>query len=226
MLLTIVSATPFEIAPITKYLKERFDGIDLGLFQKDKLTIRTIITGVGMPLTAFQLGLYLAKEQPDLLINAGVAGAFKKDIALGAVVNIISDRFGDLGVEEADGTFTDVHEMGLIQQDDVPFKKGVLHNIGDPNTTFLPQVSGVTINKVHGSENSIKQFLKKYPVDIESMESAAVFLACLQSNIDFLAIRSISNYVERRNRAAWKLDLAIENLNEVLKQIIESLLQK
>ncbi|MFT5383730.1 MAG: futalosine hydrolase [Saprospiraceae bacterium] len=226
MLLTIVSATPFEIAPTTLFLKENFEGLDIGLFQKNKVTIRTIITGVGMPLTAFQLGLYLSQEQPDLLINAGIAGAFNKDLALGAVVNITSDRFGDLGVEEADGTFTDVHEMGLIQADDKPFENGILSNTPTSATDFLPKVSGLTINKVHGYQPSIDQLIKKYQVDVETMEGAAVFLACLQSKVDFLAIRSISNYVESRNRDAWEIALAIENLNEVLKQIIGSFIQE
>jgi len=225
MLLTIVSATPFEIAPTLQYLQDNFEGKDIGIFQKDKLIVRTIITGVGMPLTALQLGLYLAKEQPDLLINAGVAGAFKKDLALGDVVNIVSDCFGDLGVEEADGSFTDLHKMGLINPDDAPFEKGILNNKNGDGFSFLPKATGVTINKVHGFTPSISAFEKQYKVDVETMEGAAVFLACLQTEVNFLAIRSISNYVESRNRSAWKLDLAIDNLNTTLKQIIEGFAQ-
>lgn len=226
MLLTIISATPFEIAPTTLFLKEDFEGIGIDLYQKGGLTIRIIITGVGMPLTAFQLGLYLSKEQPDLLINAGIAGAFNENVALGDVVNVISDRFGDLGVEEADGAFTDVHELELIKPDDQPFKNGILQNPATTITDFLPKATGITVNKVHGYEPSIQKLIKKYQVDVETMESAAIFLACLQCEVDFLAIRGISNYVVSRNRESWKIGLAIENLNEVLKQIIESFEQE
>ncbi len=221
MLLTIVSATSFEIAPLIEYLKEHFDGLDIGLYKKDKLRVRTIITGVGMPLTAFQLGLYLSQEQPDLLINAGVAGAYNRTLELGTVVNIISDQFGDLGVQEADGNFTDIHQLGLIDPNDKPFENGVLNN--KPDTfSFLTQVKGITVNTVNGFEPAIEAITKKYNVDVETMESAAVFLACLQAKVDFLAIRAISNYVEKRNRAAWKLDLAIKQLNEVLIQMLGS----
>lgn len=222
MLITIVSATPFEIAPSVQFLKEHFDGKDIGFFEKEDLMIRTLVTGVGLPLTALQLGLYLGKEQPDLLINAGVAGAFHKTFSLGSVVNVVSDRFGDLGVEEADGSFTDIHELGLIDRNDKPFEDGILKNINSEGFGFLPKVSGITINKVHGNVNSINSFKAKYPVDVETMEGAAVFLACLQTGTNFLQIRSISNYVESRNRDAWKLDLAIENLNTVLIEIIKS----
>jgi len=225
MLLTVVAATPFEIAPLSTYLAEHFEEKDHGLFEKGSLQVRVLITGVGMPLTAFQLGLYLAKEQPDVLINAGVAGAFDRKLELGAVVHVTSDRFGDIGVEEADGTFTDIHEMGLIRPDDFPFKQGVLHNMSTKAFQFLPAVSGITINKVHGYVPSIQAFEKKYAIDVETMEGAAVFLACLQAKVNFLAIRSISNYVEKRDRSTWKLDLAITQLNKVLIEVLEGFLK-
>ncbi len=225
MLVTIVAATPFEVDPIVEYLKREFEEKEAHLYRKNHLLLRVLITGVGIPLTALQLGLYLAKEQPDLLINAGIAGAINKKLALGAVVNVASDAFGDLGVEEADGRFTDIHQLGLINPDEAPFESGRLYNEGINDFSFLEKVSGVTVNKVHGYAPSITSFIKKYPCDIETMESAAVFLACLQTGTNFLALRSISNYVESRNRENWEIALAIKNLNEVLKEILD-LLQK
>jgi len=99
-------------------------------------------------------------------------------------------------VEEADGSFTDLHKMGLINPDDAPFEKGILKNKNGNGFSFLPQATGITINKVHGHAPSIAAFEKQYQVDVETMEGAAVFLACLQTEVNFLAIRSISNYVE------------------------------
>ena len=37
----------------------------------------------------------------------------------------------------------------------------------------------------------------------------------------FAEIRAVSNVVEKRNRAAWKLDEAIGNLNAVALRIID-----
>jgi len=42
--------------------------------------------------------------------------------------------------------------------------------------------------------------------------------------INFLQIRSISNYVEPRNKDNWDLPLAISNLNNTLIELITSLL--
>ena len=56
------------------------------------------------------------------------------------------------------------------------------------------------------------------------MEGAAFFYVCLVKNIKFIQIRSVSNFVEERNKKAWKIPLAIENLNKELKNIINNLI--
>ncbi len=222
MFITIVSATPFEIDPLFLYLKEHFTEKGQFLFEKDELTVQVLITGVGTPFTAFTLGYYLSKHQPDLAINAGIAGAFNLNFKIGDVVNIVSERFGDLGVEMADGTFTDVHELGLINPNEAPFQKGVLNNPKAIEQQFLPPANGLTVNKVHGCSSSIKSIKSKYKADVESMEGAAFFMACLMTKVDFLEIRAISNYVEPRNKENWNITLAIENLNKVLIEMIKA----
>ncbi len=226
MLITIVSATPFEIQPTIDYLTEKGKVESPNLYVLEECKIRILITGVGMTLTALQLGLYLAKEQPNLLINAGVAGAFSKEVSLGDVVHVVSERFGDLGAEDKDGSFIDIHEMGLIKSNDAPFEEGVLLNKQADKFDFLPKVRGITINTVHGQSDSITAFKAKYTVDVETMEGVAFFLAALQTNTPFLAIRSISNYVEARNRDAWELGLAITKLNETLIGFINNFIDK
>ena len=221
MFITIVSATPFEIEPLLSYLKDNFEEKENLLFKKEKLTIQILVTGVGIPLTAFNLGSYFTKQEPDLAINAGVAGAFNSNYKIGDVLNVVSERFGDLGVEEADGSFTDVHELGLINPDEFPFENGVLFNPKGADYKFLDSANGLTVNKVHGNESSIGLISTKYSVDLESMEGAAFYLACLMANVDFFKVRSISNYVEPRNNENWNLPLAIENLNEVLIEMIK-----
>ncbi len=218
----IVSATPFEIAPLREYLTKNFENLEDNLFQKGNLMVALLVTGVGLTHTAFVLGRVLLPGSTALAINAGVAGAFNRQLELGQVVNVVSERFGDLGVEEADGSFTDIHQLGLISPDEAPFQFGVLHNPA-AESDFLPTVHGLTVNKVHGYSPHIEAIHKKYNSDVETMEGAAFFLACLYSGIPFFEIRAISNYVETRNRDNWRLDLAIQNLNQVLQQMIEEL---
>jgi futalosine hydrolase len=52
------------------------------------------------------------------------------------------------------------------------------------------------------------------------MEGAAVFYACEQEGMPCAQIRAISNYVERRNKASWQVDLALKNLNDWLQKFL------
>jgi futalosine hydrolase len=58
---------------------------------------------------------------------------------------------------------------------------------------------------------------------VESMEGAAFMYACLIHDVPFAQVRAVSNVVERRNRATWKMDEAIRNLGVAAVQILNSL---
>jgi len=224
MNLLIVSATRFEIAPLLAYLREHLIEFETDRFQQGDLQITIAVTGVGLTLTAYAMGRLLSQGSYNLAINVGIAGAFNQNLSLGDVVQVTSQQFGDLGAEEADGSFLSIHQMGLIEANQLPFQNGKLINESAMQSSFLPGVSSISVNKVHGYSPHIEQTRKQFPVDIESMEGAAFSYACLVEKQSFLEIRAISNYVEARNRANWKIDLAIEKLNEVLKQMIGSLM--
>lgn len=216
MYILLVAATPFEIAPTYAWLENQYTQTSEGVFEKGQNQVELLVTGVGMMATAFQLGSSFTRKQPNWAINAGIAGAFDAKLNLGDVVQVVGERFGDLGVEEADGRFTDLAEMGFEQQSWLPNPY--------PPIPSLPICQGLTVNKVHGTEESIQKIRAKYPeAQIESMEGAAFFHACLEAKVPFAALRSISNRVEPRNRDAWDLPLAINNLNGVLMGILESI---
>lgn len=217
----LVSATPFVIAPLLQHLQEKFIEYEPAHFHRGELKIALLITGVGLPLASFAMGKILALKQYDLAIQAGIAGAYHQNLQLGDVIEITSDYFGDLGVEEANGDFTSVFNMNLIDQNQPPFINAELLNPQPSN--FLPRAKGLTVNKVHGYQPSIDAIQRHHPADVETMESAAFFYACLVENQPFLALRAISNYVEPRNRANWNIPLAIENLNHVLIEMMNNL---
>ncbi len=224
MKVLLVAATPFEIAPVQARLREQFDEETTYQFTRGNLTIDVLITGVGLPLAAFALGTALAHQRYDLALQAGVAGAIDRQLTLGSVVRVVSERFADLGVEEADGRFTSVHDLGLIDPDAAPFRDGRLWQPNAAEASFLPSAQGISVNRVHGYGPSIEQLQARYPdAQLESMEGAAFFYACLMHEQPMLQIRAVSNYVEPRDREAWQLREAIANLNHVLLEMLEVL---
>jgi futalosine hydrolase len=55
------------------------------------------------------------------------------------------------------------------------------------------------------------------------MEGAAFFYACREAGVPCLQIRAVSNYVEKRNRDAWQIGLAVKNLNTFAVELLERL---
>ncbi len=224
MHLLLVAATPFEIAPTLLFLEKHFTQNEDHLFEKAGLYITPLVTGVGSIATAWRLGQFLAVRNTDWVLNAGIAGALDRSLHLGDVVQVTAEQFGDLGIEMADGRFSDLFHSGLCDPNTPPFINGILYNPAAGQAGFLPSVNGLTVNRVHGYEKSIEASRAAFPMaQVESMEGAAIFYGCLLASIPFVEIRSISNYVESRNRENWQLAPAIDNLNRILMEIIEGL---
>ncbi|UKJ08197.1 futalosine hydrolase [Solitalea lacus] len=203
MKLLVVAATQAEIQP----------------FLDTKADCDVLITGIGMVATAYQLTKKLLSNRYELVINAGIAGSFDRSLALGSVVQVASDCFPELGAEDGD-QFIDLFSLGFVDENETPFSNKKL--INPFQIEGLQVVSGITVNKVHGNEASITAIQQRFATQSESMEGAAVLYVCLTEQVKCLQLRSISNYVERRNRNAWNIPLAISNLNQALITIVNS----
>lgn len=223
MNILIVSATSFEIAPFIKYLEEKAEKASFFDFKLNGHTIYPLVTGVGALNTAFGMARYKGLEEADIAINVGVAGAYYPSLKKGEVVEILTDRFADLGIEEADGSFTDVFDLGLTKAEQYPYTRGWIRNTKNKYKTKLKPVIGLTVNKVHGTTESIDKIKSKYDADVESMEGAGFLYACRMAEINCNQIRAISNHVEPRNKNNWKIELAIDNLNKELIRFITEL---
>ena len=169
-----------------------------------------LISGVGMVNTAINLTKELLKNDYDLVINMGVAGSFSEDISLGEVVEVIDERFSEIGFEDGN-RFKEFTGLNICNSYKVEGK------------TNLKKVKSITVNTVHGNENSIQEIVKRLNPDVESMEGAAVFQVCENFGVSCVQIRSISNKVEVRNKENWNLNLAIFNLNKEVEKYIDSL---
>ena len=198
---------------------------ELAQLDLEKISATVLITGVGMVATTFHLTEHLSKNKYDLILNVGIAGSFSNEIQIGETVNIVQDCFGDFGAED-DENFIDVFEIGLEEKNESLFENGVITFVDSAKfkcIDALRKVKGITVNKVHGNEKSIARIKSKYNPDIETMEGAAVFYVCKLKNIPCIQIRSISNFIEKRNRANWDIKGAVKNLNSFIQAFIDEL---
>jgi futalosine hydrolase len=217
MHILLVAATENEIAPILKelsFLQEVNPNLRNYLFQS--LNVDVLVTGVGMTSTAFHLGKTLGRGY-DFALNAGLAGSFNRNLALGDVVQVIEDCFSELGAEDG-MDFIPVTALNLSADNLVQN-----HNSSpNPVLAAMPGVNGITVNTVHGDERSIERACNRFHPIVETMEGAAFLFACLFENIPCAQVRSVSNYVERRNREAWNIPLALSKLNASILEILNA----
>lgn len=219
MKILIVAATPNELEHIQLKLEKLNTEHDIILFA----------TGVGMIATTFELTNIFRSEPIDLAINVGIAGAFNKTIELGEVVEVVQDEFSEELVE--DGIeFRTYDEIGLRSNNEAPFSNGKLYNSFkfvqrslDSSPLGLKEANAITVNTVHGNDFSIKRIKDRLNPDVETMEGAAFFYVCNKMEIPTIQLRAISNYVEKRNREKWEVELALRNLAEEVINVIDKL---
>jgi futalosine hydrolase len=221
MNILLLSATPFEIEQTLTYLNEHWEKKSEDSWIANQCRIEILISGVGGFNTMFSLMHRLKKSTYSLVIQAGIGGSYEKNKPLGNVYYIKSERFGDVGIENQDGSFTSIFETNLMDMNAYPFLKGVLINPDAEQVTFLPLAHGITLNTVTGTNVRANKLKNHFPeVEIESMEGAPFFFVCLKERLPFMSIRSISNYVEDRNKEQWKINEAIISLNKTLQDLL------
>jgi len=213
MRVLLVVATEAEIAPFAAML-EKFN-------PPAPYTLEIIVTGVGIPATILKLSQHLAVNRYDFILNVGIGGAISEALKIPSLVWVVRDEFYEWGAEDH-GEIISVFELGLIGKNDFPFRDGGVIGSDLPSfvkSSAIPELNGITVMRVHGNADSITR-LRRYRPDasLESMEGAAVMYTASSFSIPCLQLRAISNRVEPRNRAAWKINEAIELLNNQLMQ--------
>lgn len=201
MKILLVAATRAEIALLITHF---------GLPEQDFVRTKdfdVLITGVGMTATAYAMAKHMSGHY-KLILNLGIAGSFNKLTPLSTVVNVVSDEFAELGAENGDA-FLSIDELGFGTAKYIA-RNNLLHS----EVERLPKVHGITVNRVHGNKESIDRMVKQCNPDIESMEGAAVIYCCEKEALPCLQVRSISNYVEPRNKSNWQIGPAIKSLND------------
>lgn len=182
-----------------------------------------IVTGVGMTATAFELACRFSKKKYHAAINLGICGSFNRQLQIGETVIVREDIFSELGAE-SDNQFLPLHELKLGAKKDtilVPEKQISLLALKK-----YKSVKAITVNTVHGNELSIAKVISRFKPDVESMEGAAFFFACNRFKIPCLQLRSVSNYMEKRNVKNWNIPLALRLLNEAAIELIGNLQER
>jgi futalosine hydrolase len=173
---------------------------------------RVVVAPVGAGPAAAAAGTarLLALDPCDAVISAGIAGGFPGRAGVGATVIGRRSIAADLGAESADG-FLPIDELGF----------GTATVDADPElvkalTTALPDaVLGdvLALATVTGTAATAARLAAAHPEAVaEAMEGHGVATAAAQAGVPFAELRTISNPIGPRDRAAWRLAEALTAL--------------
>ncbi|MFL5808576.1 MAG: futalosine hydrolase [Flavisolibacter sp.] len=213
MHLLLCAATPFEIQPITDFIK-----------RESLANVEVLITGIGLMAATYSITEAVLRKRPQFILQAGVAGSLDESLPLTKIVLVENEIAGDVGVVQQ-GRFHSIFDLGLLGKNDSPWKEGKLSN----NVTALKEVGltivdGVTVNEISTDEDRINYY-RKLGARIESMEGAALHYVALQEKIPFLQIRSLSNFAGERDKGKWMMKEAINSLNIEMERVLTKFLR-
>jgi futalosine hydrolase len=225
MRILLVSATAMEVAPAVASLGRAVArGPRLSGYSYRSHDIDLLVCGVGMVAAAAWTARVLSAGSYHVALNFGVCGSFDSAFPPGAVVNVVQDRIAELGAEDGD-SFLAFDALGL-PDDQLPGPRMPCVHAAPPECAglgSLPAVTGITVNTVHGNQRSIDAVIDRFRPQVETMEGAGFMYACAIHDLRFAQVRAVSNAVQRRNRAAWKLEVAVEALAPAVLRILETL---
>lgn len=179
------------------------DGEAAGLHEAHQADVEVVTGGVGMAETSATLSRIQHEEKTDLIILAGIAGAYPGSrLAPGDCVVVGSETVADLGANRG-GKFTALYGKTY----ESPLACGI---------KSLPVVGGNTVN------TAATTGLSANGATVENMEGAAFFAFCQAAEIPFLEVRAISNMTDDE-RAVWKIEAAVESLGRGVMEVINEL---
>jgi futalosine hydrolase len=213
MAILLCAATQAELQPTLDWLQQ----------QNGQHKIEVLLTDVGLLNATYHI-TKASFSKPHIMIQAGVAGCFDTSIPLGTTAVVLRETIGDMGVLQ-NSTFTSAFGMGLLKPNEQPWTGEKLEN---GHTDLIKQaelvlVDAVTVNEISTNDDRISYYKNGLGATIETMEGAALHYVGLKENIQFLQLRSFSNYVGERDKGKWQLNEAVRNVNIVLQELLAKL---
>ncbi len=210
---------------VTSVAPER-DAVLRGLQQHPQFDV--IIGGVGVASAAARTARALTLANSShyrLVICAGIGGGFPEQAEIGSLVVASDIIAADLGAETPEG-FISLDELGFGSTRIPVDAELVARATAALQAANLPARSGpvLTVATVTGSAATAAHMAVRIPgAAVEAMEGYGVATAAHEFGLPVLELRSISNAVGPRDRAAWRIQEALESLEAASAVLTEVL---
>ncbi|NVN89992.1 MAG: futalosine hydrolase [Desulfuromonadales bacterium] len=232
----IIAAVPQETKLLEQALRNiahvTTPGFTTAMGALGTLPVVICVAGVGKINAAAATATLIERHQPQLVINAGCAGAYPGNgLAIGDLAVASVEILGDEGVITSNG-WMDLQEMNLPYLtkgsqryfNEIPLSRHAAQkamHLADYLGVGLTRGRFVTVSSCSGSLLQGEELAQRCNAIAENMEGAAVALVCLRYGVDCLEIRGISNLVEERNMGNWNIPRAVEAAQRFVLKYLE-----
>lgn len=184
-------------------------------FWQPRPHVEVLFTGIGPVESACAVSRALAQGPVDLIVNAGLAGAFAGVADVGDAV-VVGDDMLELGLET--GQSITLPEGSRIV-DRASSDLALVDRLAERG---FPVVRGITVSRVTATDATAGR-LQAYGVGSESMEGFAVLRAAEVAGVPAIQVRGISNIVGDRARSRWDFRAGVAATQRVLDTLFSLL---
>lgn len=157
--------------------------------------VELLVTGVGPVEAASAVSRALAQSRYDLVVSAGIGGAFEGAAGVGDSV-VVSEELLELDIETG-------MPITLPPPARIVDRAGSDLQLVDRLVELgFPSVRGITVPRVTATDRTAAR-LARFGVGVESMEGFAVLRAAEIAAVPALEVRGISNIVCDRAASRW-----------------------
>ncbi|KWX76325.1 hypothetical protein AML91_10640 [Paenibacillus jilunlii] len=184
-----------------------------------------IAAGAGTAAAAAGTAAALAAGSYGCVVSAGIGGGFPGRAPVGSLVVASEMTDAALGAETPEG-FRSAAELGFGSVT-VPAERGTVQALAAALAAAGLAVSTgpvLTVSTATGTAGTAAALAARHPeAAAEAMEGHGVAVAAQALGIAALELRAISNPVGPRDRAAWKINEALDALTAAAAILLEVL---
>ena len=180
-------------------------------------------TGYGMFQTTYKITKAISQKRYHLALKASFCNAYKPELKIGEVVNVIKDKPGSPTLSMADeGKAADLYDQGLMDMESFPHFKGAFINMNNSYMNVMmpfKKVVSLTVGR-YADLNDYQMNCEKYKADIETTDGLGFVYPCMYERQPFYQLNAVE-----RNLATGEDDFEKAKLilNETLLDILQKL---
>jgi futalosine hydrolase len=177
--------------------------------------VKTMAIGIGPVEAASAIAAALAKERYELVVNAGIGGAFDGAAEIGDGV-VVSDDAIELDLETGAPIVLPTGEQTVER---AYSDAGLVRRL---QSAGLRALRGITVTRVTSTEETAARLAAR-GAQVESMEGFAVLRAAERAGVRAIELRGISNRVGDRNVSGWDFEAGARGVQRALEALFAAL---